>query len=442
MTSIWDVLEIEATSEEKIIKRAYSKKLKALDTDIHHKEFIELREAYTAALNHIDLDTYEYEEEIIKTEGLENEYIQNENDDIKHNDDVNHDFTYESIIEDTDLEIDYEDYNNYLYEKCLEDKLENFEFRMSVDFWIEYFSNRNISASLDYQDFISLLSFVEEMPVLPCEVWNFIKEYVVSHNTYSSLQYEDEYKRITNCIMIIDRFLSFSFTEKFDKNFSSNQDVEGLYEQISELHLSINNCDFEKAKSIYFEIKDNKYLGYWSEKILKAEVNVNLVSRFKFKLLISKLLKDKSIDKYILLYLFDLCIEKEFFCICKKIIKKMKKNKESNLYIILSMKLGCKRNKKRATRRLYKKYMNLTGLDYIEKNQVEFLKKFDLLSKPKWRGFSYLFNRILRWGIIIIYSMVVISVLISNPFIIIIAIIYYLYKYIKKEFFVHANNRD
>jgi uncharacterized RDD family membrane protein YckC len=52
--SIWDILEIEATSDTKVIKRAYAKKLKVTRPDEDPKGFQELHWAYKTALQHAE----------------------------------------------------------------------------------------------------------------------------------------------------------------------------------------------------------------------------------------------------------------------------------------------------------------------------------------------------------------------------------------------------
>lgn len=52
--AIWDILEIEATSDTKVIKRAYAKKLKVTRPDEDPKGFQELHWAYKTALQHAE----------------------------------------------------------------------------------------------------------------------------------------------------------------------------------------------------------------------------------------------------------------------------------------------------------------------------------------------------------------------------------------------------
>jgi hypothetical protein len=54
LMSIWDILEIEATSDTKVIKRAYAKKLKVTRPDEDPKGFQELHWAYKTALQHAE----------------------------------------------------------------------------------------------------------------------------------------------------------------------------------------------------------------------------------------------------------------------------------------------------------------------------------------------------------------------------------------------------
>lgn len=56
---VWAVLEVEQTSDKKLIKRAYAKKLKTRKPDVDPEGFQELRRAYEIALQYRDFAYYE-----------------------------------------------------------------------------------------------------------------------------------------------------------------------------------------------------------------------------------------------------------------------------------------------------------------------------------------------------------------------------------------------
>ena len=72
--AIWDILEIEATSDTKVIKRAYAKKLKVTRPDEDPKGFQELHWAYKTALQHAEWMARR------EAEGDEDDYDEYEND--------------------------------------------------------------------------------------------------------------------------------------------------------------------------------------------------------------------------------------------------------------------------------------------------------------------------------------------------------------------------
>lgn len=61
MTSHWEILDLEPTQDERLLRRAYAKQLKTIDQDLEPQRFIQLREALEHAQNDIRYGYYEDE---------------------------------------------------------------------------------------------------------------------------------------------------------------------------------------------------------------------------------------------------------------------------------------------------------------------------------------------------------------------------------------------
>ncbi len=66
--SIWKILGIEQTSEQRDIRRAYAEKLKAIDVDGEPDKFIALREAYDHAISYARYAQYDDDEDFLSGE--------------------------------------------------------------------------------------------------------------------------------------------------------------------------------------------------------------------------------------------------------------------------------------------------------------------------------------------------------------------------------------
>lgn len=372
---MWDILAIEPTSDVKAIKKAYARKLKTIDQNLESDKFMALRDAYNKALNwstYADYDyDYDYDDEHEHDEGAVEEtnqlYIQE---------------TLKKSLFDEYASI-YEDENEKeviekVYYKTLNDHLSDFKFRMNENAWMDYYMNRDVFDShLIAYDMETLLNFVQNNPVLPKSVWQFVHLKILEFKRYSFIYTKDHFSRLALAIKKTNSRMTYSFIEELDLEMDENRLAyyETLFTKINQVVIQIDSQLYKEASKMIKEIELVEDYQHKNLKLLKLYLMSKSLSKEAFERTAINFIKKYREDESIKITVFDMGLDCKDYRLCKRLLGKLDMNLHNQMYLIQNMRILIRRPNLMEALKVSRKLKKVNDFTELE---VENLKKLGM----------------------------------------------------------------